>query len=130
MARGSPTCAANGGLRLKPEEAVEHARAEAARKRAAGGYEEDSATVQQLEDAITGPVTPQQLREWALIDVDASLMRSTRPGGAPVTAFKRLLLRLLRQYTNELEAQQTRFNVGVLARLEELERRIASLERK
>ena len=115
---------------MKPEEAVEHARAEAARKRAAGSYREDSATVQELEDAITGPVTPQQLREWALIDVDASLMRSTRRGGAPVTAFKRLLLRLLRQYTNELEAQQTRFNVGVLARLEELERRIASLERK
>jgi hypothetical protein len=42
---------------------------------------------------------------------------------------KRFLLRLLRQYTNELEAQQTRFNVGVLARLEEIEARIAELER-
>ena len=115
---------------MRPEEAVEHARAEAERKRAAGSYPEDSAAVKELEDAITGPVTPEQLREWALIDVDASLMRSTRRGGAPVTAFKRLLLRLLRQYTNELEAQQTRFNVGVLARLEELERRIGSLERK
>ena len=115
---------------MRPEEAVEHARAEAERKRAAGGYPEDSAAVQELEDAITGPVTPEQLREWALIDVDASLMRSTRRAGAPVTDFKRLLLRLLRQYTNELEAQQTRFNVGVLARLEELERRIGSLERK
>ena len=115
---------------MKPEEAVEHARAEAERKRAAGGYRDESTGVQELADAITGPVTPQQLREWALIDVDASLMRSTRRAGAPVTAFKRLLVRLLRQYTNELEAQQTRFNVGVLARLEELERRIASLERK
>ena len=107
---------------MKPEEAIEHARAEAARKRAAGDYREDSATVQKLEDAITGPVTPQQLREWALIDVDASLMRSTRRAGAPVTGFKRLLLRLLRQYTNELEAQQTRFNVGVVAYLESLEK--------
>jgi hypothetical protein len=110
---------------LKPEDALAHARAEAERKRAAGGYREDSDLVHRLEDSITGPVTPEQLREWALIDVDTSLLRSTRRGGAPVTSFKRLLLRLLRQYTNELEAQQTRFNVGVLARLEELERRIA-----
>jgi hypothetical protein len=106
-----------------------HARAEAARKRTGGGYREDSESVRELEEAITGPVTPKQLREWALIDVDVSLLRSTRLAGAPVTAAKRLLLRLLRQYTNELEAQQTRFNVGVLARLEELERRIAELER-
>ena len=41
------------------------------------------------------------------------LVYSTRTGGAPITWFKRLLLRLLRQYTIELEAQQTRFNVGV-----------------
>jgi hypothetical protein len=114
---------------LKPEDAIAHAEAEAARKRAAGGYREDSDAVSDLEDTIAGPMTPEQLREWALIDVDTSLLRSTRRGGAPVTSFKRLLLRLLRQYTNELEAQQTRFNVGVLARLEEIERRIAELER-
>jgi hypothetical protein len=29
----------------------------------------------------------------------------------------------MRQYTAELEAQQTRFNLGVLGRLRELERR-------
>lgn len=115
---------------MRPEDALEHARAEAERRRAAGGYREDSEAVAELEDAITGPVTPQQLREWALIDVDASLMRSTRRGGAPVTGMKRLLLRLLRQYTNELEAQQTRFNVGVLARLEDIDARIAELERR
>jgi hypothetical protein len=62
--------------------------------------------------------------------VEVDLLRSTRRAGAPVTGVKRLLLRLLRQYTNELEAQQTRFNVGVLARLEELEGRIAELERR
>ena len=115
---------------MRPEDAFEHARAEAERKRAAGGYREDSEVVSELEDAITGPVTSAQLREWALIDVDASLMRSTRRAGAPVTGAKRLLLRLLRQYTNELEAQQTRFNVGVLARLEDLDARIAELERR
>ena len=109
---------------------MEHARAEAARTRAGGGYREDAAVADELEDAITGPVSPQQLREWALIDVDASLLRSTRRAGAPVTAFKRILLRLLRQYTIELEAQQTRFNVGALARLQELERRLEELERR
>jgi hypothetical protein len=114
---------------LRPEDAIAHARAEAERKRAAGGYREDSAVVGDLEDAITGPVSPKQLREWALIDVDTSLLRSTRRAGAPVTFLKRMLLRSLRQYTNELEAQQTRFNVGVLARLEELEARIAAAER-
>ena len=114
---------------MRPEDALAHARAEAERRRAAGGYREDSEAVSELEEAITGPVTPQQLREWALIEVDAALLRSTRKAGAPVTGAKRLLLRLLRQYTNELEAQQTRFNVGVLARLEELEKRISELER-
>jgi hypothetical protein len=48
---------------------------------------------------------------------------STRKGGAPITWFKKLLLRLLRQYTSELEAQQTRFNVGVVAYLESREKR-------
>jgi hypothetical protein len=115
---------------MKPEDAIERARAEAARKRAEGGYREDADVAGELEDTITGPVSPQQLREWALIDVDSSLLRSTRRVGAPVTGFKRLLLRLLRQYTNELEAQQTRFNVGVLARLQELEGRIDELERR
>jgi len=33
-----------------------------------------------------------------------------------------MLLRLMRQYTTELEAQQTRFNVGVVAYLESLEK--------
>ena len=39
-----------------------------------------------------------------------------------MTWFKRLLLRFLRQYTTELEAQQTRFNVGVVAYLESIEK--------
>jgi hypothetical protein len=34
-----------------------------------------------------------------------------------------MLLRLLRQYTTELEAQQTRFNVAVVAYLESLEKK-------
>ena len=52
---------------------------------------------------------------------------STRRGGAPITGFKRLLLRLLRQYFVELEAQQTRFNIALLERLDALEERRAPM---
>jgi hypothetical protein len=64
-----------------------------------------------------------RLREWAIVEVDPDLLYSTRKGGAVITWLKRMLLRLLRQYTTELEAQQTRFNVGVVAYLESLEKR-------
>lgn len=103
----------------RPEDARERAREAAARRRAEGGYAEPPG----LEEPPT-PERPslEQLREWALIEVDPSLVYSTRRLGGPVTFVKRLLLRLLRQYTTELEAQQTRFNVGVLAWLEERER--------
>lgn len=105
---------------MKPEDAVAAARAEAERKRAAGAYPADT-------DAGPGkpPAGPDlaRLREWAIVEVDPALLYSTRRAGAPITRFKRLLLRLLRQYTTELEAQQTRFNVGVVAYLESLDER-------
>jgi hypothetical protein len=105
---------------VRPEEALEHARAEAARKRGEGAYPP-------AEDDVdpTGGGGPDlaRLREWAIVEVDPELVYSTRRGGAPITWFKKLLLRLLRQYTTELEAQQTRFNVGVVAYLERLEKR-------
>jgi hypothetical protein len=105
-----------GGIR--PEQAVEAARDAAARKRAAGVYPADT-----LADAgKPGGPDLARLREWAIVEVDAELLYSTRKGGAPITWFKRLLLRLMRQYTTELEAQQTRFNVGVVAYLESLEK--------
>ena len=44
-------------------------------------------------------------------------------GGAPITFFKRILARLLRQYFMELEARQTRFNIALLERLDALEER-------
>lgn len=56
-----------------------------------------------------------------MIEVDPREVYSTRRLGAPITLFKRVLLRLLRQYTMELEARQTRFNLALLARLRELE---------
>jgi hypothetical protein len=105
----------------RPEDALERAREAAARKRAAGLHREPPGLD---EPVVAERVTAELLREWALIEVDPGVVRSTRRLGGPITALKRGLLRLLRQYTTELEAQQTRFNVGVLARLRELEERI------
>ena len=97
---------------MKPEEALEAARSEARRK-----------GVSEVAEAGTpGGPDLARLREWAIIEVDPGLLYSTRKGGAPITWFKRMLLRLMRQYTTELEAQQTRFNVGVVAYLESLEK--------
>ena len=108
-----------------PEDALDRAR----RAAAEGGHEERlGPEARKLEESIQ-PLSPELLRELAVIEVDPAVLFSTRRLGTPVTFIKRLMLRLLRQYTNELEAQQTRFNVGVLARLEELESRIAELER-
>jgi hypothetical protein len=103
---------------VNPDEALDAARAAAERKRAEGLYPAETT-------ADSGkPAGPDlaRLREWAIVEVDPALVYSTRKGGAPITWFKRLLLRLMRQYTTELEAQQTRFNVGVVAYLESRER--------
>jgi hypothetical protein len=105
---------------VKPENAADAARAAAERKRREGLY--PSETVVHSRKPPAGPDLA-RLREWAIIEVDPELLYSTRKGGAAITWLKRLLLRLLRQYTTELEAQQTRFNVGVIAYLESLEKR-------
>jgi hypothetical protein len=112
----------------RPEDALEQARAEASRKRAAGAYPEQGPGA--LERTIA-PDKPgiELLREWAAIQVDPDLVYSTRRLGAPITLFKRLLMRLLRQYHAELESRQTRFNLAVVAHLEDLEARLARLER-
>jgi hypothetical protein len=108
---------------MGPEEAQERARQRLA------DYEGDPALeptdLDRLGDAR---VDAALLREWAVIEVAPDTLRSTRRVGAPVTALKRLMLRLLRQYTAELEARQTRFNLALLARLEALERRAAEGE--
>jgi hypothetical protein len=105
---------------VRPEDAIERARAEAARKRANGVY--PAAAPPGTGAPAAGPDLA-RLREWAIVEVDSELVYSTRRGGTPITWAKKLLLRLLRQYTTELEAQQTRFNVGVVAYLESLEKR-------
>jgi hypothetical protein len=104
---------------VRPENAADAARAAAERKRREGLYPAD--TVAQSRKPPAGPDLA-RLREWAIVEVDSELLYSTRKGGAPITWLKRMLLRLLRQYTTELEAQQTRFNVGVVAYLESLEK--------
>jgi hypothetical protein len=111
----------------RPEEALARARQELAAMRAAGSYRE-AVTRHPIE--ATAAVTTAKLYEWALIEPDVRDVRSTRRTGAPITALKRLLLRLLGQYHGALIAEQTRFNVNLLVALSRLEDRIAELERR
>jgi hypothetical protein len=105
---------------MKPEEALAAAREAAAARQDA------------LEPGMsiepTERVSIEQLMEWANIEPDADLMRSTRRLGAPITWAKRQLVHVMRQYLRELQAQQTRFNLNVLIRLAELEDRVVRLE--
>ena len=94
---------------MRPEDALPEAR----RRAEAAGRSEP------MGPSPGGTPTLEDLREWAVIAVDSDRIYSTRRGGAPITWAKRMLLRLLRQYTAELEAQQTRFNAAVVAYLEE-----------
>jgi hypothetical protein len=113
----------------RPEDALEQARSEAERKRAEGAYPDAGPGAL---DASIAPDRPsiELLREWAAIQVDPDLVYSTRRLGAPITAFKRLLLRLLRQYHVEVESQQTRFNIALVAHVEDLDARLARLEQQ
>ena len=104
---------------MRPEDAADAARAAAERKRRQGLYPPDTRV--RPGKPAAGPDLA-RLREWAIIEVDPRLVYSTRRAGAPITRLKRILLRLMRQYTTELEAQQTRFNVGVVAYLESLQK--------
>ena len=102
----------------RPEDALERARA-AARPSPPPGE-----VARSFERDLGGDSPPDDvLQEWAVISVDPDHVYSSRRLGAPLTFMKRALLRLMRQYTAELEAQQTRFNLAVLGRLRELERR-------
>lgn len=111
----------------RPEDALEHARAEAARKRAAGEYAAVGAAA--LDDSIVSArPSIELLSRWAVIEGDPQLLYSTRRAGAPITALKRMIVHLLRQYLVEVEARQTRFNIALLASVQELEARVARLE--
>ena len=109
-----------------PEHALERAREAAERSARRASY--PPRRPGGLAESIAAP-DPELIGDWAVIDVDTERVYSTRRLGAPVTAFKRLLMRLLRQYHVELEAQQTRFNIALLAHVRDLERRVSALER-
>jgi hypothetical protein len=94
--------------------------------RARGAYREQEARA--LEPEPREALTPGKLFEWALIDPDLRNVRSTRRAGAPITALKRGLLRLLNQYHAELIAEQSRFNVNLVVYVRRLEDRIAALQ--
>jgi len=112
-----------------PEEAIAQARERAVRLRGEAGGR--SASPAGLESSITSDrPSLELLSEWAVIEADRSQVYSTRRGGAPITALKRLLLRLLRQYHVELEARQTRFNIALVSQFRDLEERVSRLEQK
>jgi hypothetical protein len=113
---------------MRPEEAIAAARAEVERIKAAGGYVEDAAESLRIQP-LDG-ISQAQLLEWALIEPDLTKLRSTRRAGAPITWVKRMLLRGLQQYHNEVLYQQTRFNIHLLRRVLELEDRIDELEKR
>jgi polyhydroxyalkanoate synthesis regulator phasin len=63
-----------------------------------------------------------------MIDPNLDNVRSTRRFGALLTALKRALLQFLDQYHQELIAQQSRFNIALLERVDELERELAEIK--
>jgi hypothetical protein len=112
---------------MQPEQAVDRARTELARRRAAGAYTEDMSDIR--------PEPPERpsidlLLEWAVIEPDMDLVISTRRYGAPISWVKRALVHLLRQYTGQLASQQTRLNVHLMGRLTELDERVADLNHR
>jgi hypothetical protein len=111
----------------EPEAALDRARAQAAAMRADGSYAQEPADAQL---APAEELTMDKLLEWAVIDPDLRDVRSTRRFGAPMTALKHGLLRLLGQYHQALLAEQTRFNVNLLRYLDGLEQRLDAIEKR
>jgi hypothetical protein len=107
---------------VRPEDALGAARAAAAAR--------DDALAPGMSIEPTERVSIEQLMEWANIEPDPDLMRSTRRLGAPITWAKRQLVHVMRQYLRELQSQQTRFNFNVIIRLAELEDRVTRLEER
>jgi hypothetical protein len=104
-----------------PQEALEAARA------AAGDRPDADSAPWKLEDPF---VSARRLAEWAIIEPEQTEVYSTRRFGKPVTAIKRLLIRLLSQYLGQISAQQSRFNAQVAAHVMRLEERVQALEER
>ena len=109
------------------ERALKRARDRAAAARAAGEYA-DAERLSTLETAPGEELL--RLHAWGFLEVDHSQIYSTRRFGAPITLLKRGLLRLLRQYHDQMLAQQTRFNLHLLAEVGRLHGRVIRLERR
>ena len=103
-----------------PQEALE-----AARRAAAAAGVEPEAVPWTLEDPA---FSTSRLVEWAILAPEEARVYSTRRLGRPITLLKRGLVRLLRQYLNEVNAQQSRFNALVAAHVMRLEQRVEELE--
>jgi len=71
-----------------------------------------------------------RLVEWAIIEPDQARVYSTRRYGRPLTWLKRGLVRFLRQYLDQVTAQQSRFNAQIAAHVLRLEERVDELERR
>jgi hypothetical protein len=105
-----------------PERALELARRGAAARRALYGP---------VDPIRVGPPYDQiaaRLSEWAVPDPSGYEIRSIRRGGAPITWFKRLLVRFLYQFHAQLISDQSRFNVILLTYVRRLEERVSELE--
>ena len=112
---------------MEPERALEVARERAAQARAGGAYADD---LSGFAIAPTDRISTEQLMEWAVIEPDDRLMRSTRRLGAPITMGKRLLLRSLDQYNNQLLTRQQAFNVELALAVVQLSERVERLEER
>ena len=112
---------------MTPEEALEAARRAAAAARERGAYADD---LSGFTVAPTDRVTTEQLLEWAVIEPDLDLVRSTRRWGGPITLVKRALVHVLRQYLAQVVSQQTRFNLHAAVRIAELEEQVERLQRE
>jgi hypothetical protein len=106
-----------------PEEALA-----AARERAASSPAEPGDGGPNVEEARAASL--RRLAAWAIIEPDEAEVYSTRRFGGPVTAVKRVLIRLLRQYLVQMSAQQSRFNAEVAAHVMALEERVSELEQR
>jgi hypothetical protein len=104
-----------------PQQALDAAR------QAAADQPEPEGAPWRLEDPA---LASRRLVEWAIIDPDQAQVYSTRRYGQPLTLLKRLLVRFLAQYLNEVSAQQSRFNAAVAAHVMRLEERVEELERR
>jgi hypothetical protein len=102
-----------------PQEALEAAR------RAAGSQPDTDVAPWSLEDPSA---SARRLAEWAIIEPEQAEVYSTRRLGRPITAIKRLQIRMLQQYLGQMSAQQSRFNAQVAAHVMRLEERVQALE--